>query len=76
MINFGTQQLEDWMNQMQGDSMKSFNRFKRLTEGITREPEPQVGQTPKEVIWTKNKTKLYRYQPAIKKTKLKLRGEY
>ena len=31
-------------------------------------PEPQVGQTPKEVIWTKNKTKLYRYQPAIKKT--------
>ncbi|MER1985336.1 MAG: class III poly(R)-hydroxyalkanoic acid synthase subunit PhaC [Solibacillus sp.] len=68
MMNLGTEELEDWINQMQGDSIKSFNRFKRLTEVITKEPEPQVGQTPKEVIWTKNKAKLYRYQPAIKKT--------
>ena len=28
---------------------------------LTAEPEPEVGPTPKEVIWTKNKTKLYRY---------------
>lgn len=68
MINMGTQQLDDWISQLQSDPMKSFNRFKRITDVMTKEPEPQVGQTPKEVIWTKNKTKLYRYQPAIKKT--------
>lgn len=26
-------------------------------------PEPEVGQSPKEVIWTKNKAKLYHYKP-------------
>src|SRR5712691_4977409 len=26
-----------------------------------------TGQTPKEVIWTKNKAKLYRYEPAVEK---------
>ena len=28
---------------------------------LTTDPEPEVAPTPKEVIWTKNKTKLYRY---------------
>lgn len=47
---------------------ESLKKVKRLTEVFVMEPEPQVGQTPKEVIWTKNKAKLYRYQPAVKKT--------
>lgn len=49
-------------------SDEGLNKVKRLTEVFIMEPEPQVGQTPKEVVWTKNKAKLYRYQPAIKKT--------
>ena len=36
---------------------------------MTVEPEPKVGQTPKEIIWKKNKAILYRYQPAKEKTK-------
>ncbi|WP_397538071.1 class III poly(R)-hydroxyalkanoic acid synthase subunit PhaC [Rummeliibacillus pycnus] len=47
---------------------ESLKKVKRLTEVFVMEPEPQVGQTPKEIIWTKNKAKLYRYQPAVKKT--------
>ena len=40
---------------------KMYNRVKRVTDVLTVEAEPEVGPTPKEVIWTKNKTKLYRY---------------
>lgn len=47
---------------------EGLKKVKRLTEVFVMEPEPQVGQTPKEVVWTKNKAKLYRYQPAVKKT--------
>ena len=34
---------------------KAYRRVKRASEILLREPEPQVGLTPKEVIWTKNK---------------------
>lgn len=47
---------------------KAYQRFRRASEVLLREPEPQVGLTPKEVIWTKNKTKLYRYIPKKEKT--------
>lgn len=53
---------------MPEELQNSYYRFKRVSEVLTKDPEPQVGLTPKEVIWTKNKTKLYRYQPALKKT--------
>lgn len=33
----------------------------RATQVIMTDSEPEVGPTPKEVMWTKNKTKLYRY---------------
>lgn len=39
----------------------NYKRFKRTVNILFNEPEPEVGLTPKEVIWTKNKTKLYRY---------------
>ena len=48
---------------------KAYRRVKRASEILLREPEPQVGLTPKEVIWTKNKTKLYRYIPKQEKHK-------
>lgn len=47
---------------------KEYKRFTRVVDVLTNEPEPLVGQTPKEVIWTKNKAKLYRYQPTKAKT--------
>lgn len=51
----------------------SFMKVKRASDILTKEAEPEVGLTPKEVIWTKNKTKLYRYisnQPVKYKTPL------
>jgi polyhydroxyalkanoate synthase len=35
---------------------------KRTLEVLTYDPKPQTGCTPKEIIWRKNKSKLYRYQ--------------
>lgn len=64
MVYVTTKDLETLMDIMPDYVKKDFKRFKRVTEVLTKEPEPKVGQTPKEVIWTKNKAKLYRYQPA------------
>lgn len=47
---------------------KSYTRYKRVSDVLTKNPEPLVGQTHKKVIWTKNKAKLYHYQPAKQKT--------
>lgn len=66
MVNLDTKPLEDWIDNLTKD--KSFEKFNRVREIITSEADPQVGQTPKEVIWTKNKAKLYRYQSTTKKT--------
>ena len=47
----------------------------RLQSALTSDAQPEVGPTPKEVIWSKNKTKLYRYisdQPKQHKTPLLL----
>lgn len=63
-----TKSMESLMNSMPEDYQKEHERLKRAMDVLTKEPEPLVGQTPKEVIWTKNKAKLYRYQPAKKKT--------
>ncbi|MFS0574014.1 class III poly(R)-hydroxyalkanoic acid synthase subunit PhaC [Sporosarcina sp. 179-K 3D1 HS] len=68
MIYSNVKEVENWMDAMPEDVRKSYTRFKRMTEVLTKEPEPKVGQTPKEVIWTKNKAKLYRYQPTVPKT--------
>ena len=52
-----------------------FNRVKKATQVLTADSEPEVAPTPKEVVWTRNKTKLYRYiseQPKKHKTPLLL----
>ena len=52
-----------------------YNRVETATKVLTSDAEPEVGPTPKEVIWTKNKTKLYRYisdQPKTQKVPLLL----
>lgn len=62
-----TKSLEDLLDAMPQEMQRTYRRFKRATEVLTTEAEPEVGLTPKETIWTRNKTKLYRYQPAMPK---------
>lgn len=69
--------LKDWESVLEETVPKeikdSFTRIKRASEILITEAEPEVGLTPKEVIWTKNKAKLYRYvsnQPTKFKTPL------
>lgn len=66
MVTLENKQLDDWLERLSED--KNLQQIKKLAQVISSDAEPEVGQTPKEVIWTKNKSKLYRYQPAIKKT--------
>lgn len=68
MVFASTQDLENVVELFPEDLQNEYKKFKRAVEVLTKEPEPLVGQTPKEVIWTKNKAKLYRYQPNAKKT--------
>ncbi|WP_216830834.1 class III poly(R)-hydroxyalkanoic acid synthase subunit PhaC [Alkalihalobacterium elongatum] len=63
-----TKSMESLLDAIPEEYRKDYKRFVRAMDILTKEPEPQVGQTPKELIWTKNKAKLYRYQPAKTKT--------
>src|SRR5690625_4672572 len=67
MIYSHTEEINKWMELMPDDVKKEYDRFKRISEVLTTDPEPEVGQTPKEIVWTKNKAKLYRYEPELKK---------
>lgn len=69
MFYSNAQEVNDFIDTLPEDVRQGYKRFKRVTEVMIKDPDPKVGQTPKEVIWSKNKAKLYRYQPAIKKTK-------
>ena len=56
------------MNQDLNDTLpESYARFKRAVEVVTTDPAPEVGPTPKQAIWTKNKATLYRYVPEKEK---------
>jgi polyhydroxyalkanoate synthase subunit PhaC len=46
---------------MPDEYQKIVKRLNRATQVLTTDAEPEVGPTPKEVVWTRNKTKLYRY---------------
>ncbi|WP_310170229.1 class III poly(R)-hydroxyalkanoic acid synthase subunit PhaC [Neobacillus niacini] len=56
-----TKEWEEYAKMVPDEYKQVMNRVKRATEVLTTEAEPEVGPTPKEVIWTKNKTKLYRF---------------
>ncbi|MEH7178391.1 class III poly(R)-hydroxyalkanoic acid synthase subunit PhaC [Neobacillus vireti] len=43
------------------DYQQMLNRVNRASQVLTIDAEPEVAPTPKEVVWTRNKTKLYRY---------------
>lgn len=66
MTTIDTKPFEQWMESIPTD--RNLKKVKRFTEVLVTDPDPKVGQTPKEVIWTKNKAKLYRYQPSKEKT--------
>lgn len=59
MLTLPSVDMKDWENQW-----KSMERMLELT---FKDGKPAVGLTPKEVVWKKNKTKLYRYAPHVKK---------
>lgn len=47
----------------QSDLESAFKKYRTGMEIILEGAKADTGQTPKEVIWTKNKAKLYRYTP-------------
>ncbi|WP_338473292.1 class III poly(R)-hydroxyalkanoic acid synthase subunit PhaC [Niallia sp. XMNu-256] len=61
MSIFVTEEWKEMADFMPEEYQKVYNRVKKATDVLTVEAEPEVAPTPKEVIWTKNKTKLYRY---------------
>ncbi len=56
------QNWDDMVKQLPEPYQKTLARLENVREVLTG-PEPEVGLTPKELIWTKNKSKLYRYVP-------------
>lgn len=52
---------------MQGDLQAELKRIERSTRNALRvaTTKARIAQTPKEVIWTLNKAKLYRYIPVV-----------
>ncbi len=66
MVTVDTTPLKEWFESLPKN--KDFEKLQRFNKVLFTDPEPQVGQTPKEIIWTKNKAKLYRYQPNKVKT--------
>lgn len=53
------------IDQFRAELEKNWRRSEAIVQYAIRPGSPQVGRTPKEVVWTYNKAKLYRYhQPA------------
>lgn len=46
---------------------KAFDKYRNGMQIIIEGARAETGKTPKEVIWTKNKAKLYRYEPMAEK---------
>jgi polyhydroxyalkanoate synthase len=49
------------------NTVSMFEKYKMGMQMMLGETHVQTGQTPKEVIWTKNKAQLYHYKPEGKK---------
>jgi polyhydroxyalkanoate synthase subunit PhaC len=45
----------------------AFDKYAAGMRIILEGSQAETGQTPKEVVWTKNKAKLYRYEPVVEK---------
>ncbi len=51
----------------QSDLDSTIKKYRRGMQIILEGAKADTGQTPKEVIWTKNKAKLYHYEPMMEK---------
>jgi polyhydroxyalkanoate synthase len=51
----------EFTKQVQEESVKNVQRFAKGMELVYRPKEPRVGQTPREAIYKRNKSVLYRY---------------
>ena len=47
------------------DFLKKYNKGLRI---VVEGAQADTGQTPKATVWTKNKAKLYRYEPRSQKS--------
>ncbi len=52
---------------MTSELEKAYNKYRTGMKIITEGAKADTGRTPKEVIWSKNKAKLYHYEPMIEK---------
>src|SRR6476620_7863023 len=51
----------------QSDNLSALKRYQTGMQIILEGAKADTGQTLKEVIWTKNKAKLYHYKPTVEK---------
>ncbi|MEH6993827.1 class III poly(R)-hydroxyalkanoic acid synthase subunit PhaC [Neobacillus drentensis] len=56
-----TNEWDQFTEMLPKEYKQMYDRVKNATRVLTLDAKPEVGPTPKEVIWTRNKTKLYRY---------------
>lgn len=54
-------------NTTQSDLESAFKKYRTGMEIVLEGAKADTGQSPKEVIWTKNKAKLYHYEPMVEK---------
>lgn len=59
-------QSEELVRRYQEEADRAIKRYNKALELMTNPPEVVVGQSAKEVIWTRNKAKLYHYLPSDK----------
>ncbi len=59
-------QSAEMAQRYQEEMEKALKRYNKAMGMMTNPPEVTVGQSPKEVIWTRNKAKLYHYLPSEK----------
>ncbi|CRK82981.1 class III poly(R)-hydroxyalkanoic acid synthase subunit PhaC [Neobacillus massiliamazoniensis] len=54
-------EFEKFIDLIPEEHQHLLKRVNKATKVLMVDAEPEIGPTPKEVIWTRNKTKLYRY---------------
>ncbi len=59
-------QSEELAKHYQEELDKAVRRYNKALGMLSNPPDVLVGQSPKEVIWTRNKAKLYHYLPSDK----------
>src|SRR5947208_2056310 len=58
-----TESTESLAKKYQNELDQAVKRYVKTMGYVGNMPDVPVGQTPKEVIWTRNKAKLYHYLP-------------